>query len=79
MSAKEYSYTVFFQRISKGGYIITVPVFPGLVAEADNMEEAREAARTAIRAYINELVKNGMPVPQEEKTVQEKISVIVVA
>lgn len=77
MPAKEYSYTVFFQRVSKGGYIVTVPVFPGLVAEANDMEEAREAARTAIRAYINELVKGGQPIPQEEKTVQEKISVMV--
>lgn len=77
MPAKEYSYTIFFQRISKGGYIVTAPVFPGLVAEADNIEEAREAVRAAIRAYIDELVKRGQPIPQEEKTVQEKISVIV--
>ena len=78
MQAKEYIYTVFFQSGPDGGYIVTVPALPGLVTGADTMEEAREAARGAIRAYIDELVKEGQPIPQEGRTVQEKVSVFVV-
>lgn len=78
MPTKEYSYTVLIQRNPDGGFIATVPALPGLVAEADNIEEAREAARTAIRAYINELFKSNKSIPQEQKIIQEKISVMVV-
>jgi antitoxin HicB len=77
MATKEYSYTVFFEPAQEGGYIVTVPALPGLVTEGDTMEEAREMARDAIRAYLESLMKDGEPIPQEEETVQEKIKVAV--
>jgi predicted RNase H-like HicB family nuclease len=77
MATKEYSYTVFFEPAQEGGYIVTVPALPGLVTEGDTLEEAREMARDAIRAYLESLVKDGEPIPREEKTVQEKIQVAV--
>lgn len=79
MATKEYSYTVFFEPVPEGGYIVTVPALPGLVTEGDTLEEAREMARDAIRAYLESLIKDGEPIPEEEGTMQEKIQVAVEA
>jgi predicted RNase H-like HicB family nuclease len=57
MAAKEYSYTVFFEPAPEGGYVVTVPALPGLVTEGDTLDEAREMARDAIRAYLEKLDK----------------------
>ena len=75
MATKEYSYTVFFEPAPEGGYIVTVPALSGLVTEGDTLEEAREMARDAIRAYLESLLKDGEPIPEEEGALQEKIQI----
>lgn len=77
MSTKEYSYTVFFEPAPEGGYIVTVPALPGLVTEGDTLDEAREMARDAIRAYLESLIKDGEPVPEEDNSLQERIKIAV--
>lgn len=77
MAAKQYSYTVFFEPAPEGGYIVTVPALPGLVTEGDTLDEAREMARDAIRAYLESLIKEGESIPEEEGTMQEKVAVAV--
>jgi len=79
LPTKEYNYTVFFEPSTEGGYVVTVPALPGLVTEGDTLEEAREMARDAIRAYLESLIKDGEPIPEEEKTVQERIQVAIEA
>ena len=79
MSTKEYDFTAFFEPSTEGGYIVTVPALPGLVTEGDTLEEARDMARDAIRAYIESLIKDGEPIPEEENAVQEKIQVAIEA
>lgn len=63
MKSKEYNYTVLFEPAEEGGYVVTCPALPGLVTEGDTLEEAREMARDAIRAYLESIVKDGLPVP----------------
>ena len=77
MSTKEYSYTVFFEHAPEGGYIVTVPALPGLVTEGDTLDEAREMARDAIRAYLESLIKDGEPIPEEDNSLQERIKIAV--
>ncbi|HWP92715.1 MAG TPA: type II toxin-antitoxin system HicB family antitoxin [Thermodesulfobacteriota bacterium] len=77
MAAKEYSYTVFYEPAPEGGYVVTVPALPGLVTEGDTLDEAREMARDAIRAYLESLIKDGQSIPEEEGTRQEKVAVAV--
>lgn len=77
MAAKQYSYTVFFEPAPEGGYIVTVPALPGLVTEGDTLNEAREMARDAIRAYLESLIKDGEPIPEEKGAMQEKVAVAV--
>jgi predicted RNase H-like HicB family nuclease len=52
--------------IEKGptSYGAHVPELPGCVAVAETREEVSNLIRDAIQIYINELEKNGLPVPQ---------------
>ena len=79
MAEKEYSYTVFFEPSSEGGYIVSVPALPGLITEGDTIEEARAMARDAIQAYLESLIKDGEKVPEEKEARQEKVAVSVEA
>jgi antitoxin HicB len=59
----EYNYTVLFEPAEEGGFVVTCPALPGLVTEGDTLEEAREMARDAIRAYLESLHKDHLPIP----------------
>jgi antitoxin HicB len=73
----EYSYTVLFEPAEEGGFIVTCPALPGLVTEGDTLEEARAMAEDAIRAYIESLGKDRMPIPCDKTPVKEQIRVLV--
>lgn len=76
MEATEYRYTVVFEPAEEGGYVVTVPVLPGLVTEGDTLEEARAMAKDAIRGYLESLRKHGEEIPIERgEPVTERILV----
>lgn len=83
MRRKEYSYTVFFEPAEEGGYVVTCPALPGLVTEGDTLKEARAMARDAIRAYLESLRKDRLPIPSDKKIklrpVKETVKVAVEA
>jgi antitoxin HicB len=59
--------TVLYEPAEEGGYVVTCPALPGLVTEGETLEEARQMARDAIRAYLESLKKDGMPIPTDKK------------
>ena len=61
----EHRYTVLFEPAEEGGYVVTCPALPGLVTEGDTLDEARERALDAIRAYLESLHKDGLPIPDD--------------
>lgn len=69
----EYQYTVYFEPAEEGGFVVTCPALPGLVTEGDTIEEAREMARDAIRAYLESLQKDGQPIPREKKAFPDPV------
>ncbi len=75
----ERRYTVLFEPAEEGGYVVTCPALPGLVTEGDTLHEARDMARDAIRAYMESLRKDGLPIPDDielnEVPVKEEIDV----
>lgn len=79
VGTNEYAFTVLFEPAEEGGYVVTCPALPGLVTEGDTLQEAREMARDAIRAYLESLQKDGQPIPPDktikEKPVKEKVTV----
>ncbi len=79
MEGQEFNFTVIFEPAEEGGYIVICPALPGLVTEGDTLEEARQMARDAIRAYLESLHKDGLPIPPDKEImlepVKEKVSV----
>ena len=61
----EYHYTAVFESAAEGGYIVTVPMLPGLVTEGETLEEARVMVKDAIRGYLESLIKHGEEIPVE--------------
>jgi len=68
------NYKVILTPGETGGYVVTFPALPGLVTEADTLEEAREMAADAISAYIEVLKQDGEPIPVDEVII-ERITV----
>jgi len=54
---KIYQYEAFFSP-NGAGYTVTVPKLPGLVTEGDNLKEARQMVKDAIRCYLEALLKD---------------------
>jgi antitoxin HicB len=78
--AEEYKFTVLFEPAEEGGYVVRCPALPGLLTEGDTLDEARAMAKDAIRAYIESLHKDGLPVPEDKKLhsdpVKEEVRVV---
>ncbi len=73
------SYTVLFEPAEEGGRVVTCPALPGVVTEGDSLHEARERVQGAIRAYLESLRKDGLPVPDDKPIqadlIREQVSV----
>jgi len=54
----------------QGEYLVSVPALPGCYTEGRTLEEAREMAADAIRAYCTSLLKHGEPIPIESSDEQ---------
>jgi len=54
-----YNFEVVFENNGQG-YTVTVPKLPGLVTEGNNLKEAKEMAKDAIRCYLEALLKDKM-------------------
>lgn len=70
----EYQYTIILDPDpEEGGYTVTVPALSGCVTQGETIEEAIAMAKDAIRLYIETLVADGEPVPQEREHPQALI------
>ena len=70
-----YQYEVIFDPNGQG-YTVTVPKLPGLVTEGDNLQEARDMAKDAIRCYLEALLKEKV-LPPHQAPRKEKIRVTI--
>lgn len=74
ITTTEYAYTVVFEPDAEaGGYVVTCPALPGLVTEGDTLEEARAMAADAIRAYLESLREDGLPLPESDVPADEPL------
>jgi hypothetical protein len=49
---KDYSYTVIFEPLERGGYQSIVPALPEIMTAGRTLKEARRMARDAIRSRL---------------------------
>ena len=64
----QYQYTIILHPdTEEGGYTVTVPALPGCVTQGETLEEAIAMAKDAIRLYVESLMADGEPVPEERE------------
>jgi len=66
---KIYTYTVLFEPVEEGGYVVSVPALPGCVTQGDTFEEAYAMAQDAIQLYLEVLKDDGEEIPEESEGV----------
>ena len=60
-------YTIILHPDLESGYPVTVPALPGCITQGETLEEAIAMAKDAIQLYIESLVADGEPVPEEHE------------
>ena len=73
---KTYSYSVFYEAISEGGYVAFVPSLPGCHTQGETLEEAEKNIKEAIELYLESLAAHKEPIPKETKSFQGVVSVV---
>ncbi len=48
-----------------GGYVATVPSLPGCISEGDTIDDALANIQEAIEVYIEVLIEDGDPIPDD--------------
>jgi predicted RNase H-like HicB family nuclease len=69
-SKKVYNYTVLLERESDGGYHAFCPVFKGCHSQGDTFEETIDNITEAIELYIESLLADNQPIPQDNLIVK---------
>ncbi len=59
-------FTVIFEREDEGGYHVFCPTLPGCHTESETIEEGISNIREAIQLYVDSLIEDGLPIPQED-------------
>lgn len=63
-----YQYTIILHPDEEQkGYTVTVPALPGCITEGDSIEQAIAMAKDAIHLYIESLIADGEPIPEEHE------------
>ncbi len=60
-----YRLPVVIEPLEEGGYLATSPVLPGLLVQADTVEEALALAPGVTRALIEAIRGKGVPVTND--------------
>ena len=77
-----HTYTVHFEYFKDGdqeGYNVIVPALSGCITWGRTLEEARLMAQDAIKCYLESLLKDGEPIPEDLVGIEtirvEKVSI----
>ena len=68
-STNKYHFTIIIEPCEEGGYFARCPAFPGCHVDGDTYEETLQEMRTAIQSFIEDYLKSGDPIPDDEVTV----------
>jgi predicted RNase H-like HicB family nuclease len=77
--SKEYSYTVIYEPLKEGGFNVIFPAIPEICTFGQNLKEAREMAKDALRCYLESAFKSKEIIPQKpqpyKKPIKEKVAI----
>ena len=70
------TFNVIFEPAEEGGYIVSVPSLPGCMTQGETFEEAKEMIKDAIGGYVQVMLEDGEPLPQEsEERIEAQIKI----
>jgi len=72
---KIYSYSVFYEAASEGGYVAFVPALSGCHTQGDTLEEAEKNIKEALKLYLESLAMHKESIPEEIKSFQGTIKI----
>lgn len=72
---KTFSYSVFYEQDSTGGYVAFVPSLPGCHTQGDTLEETERNVKEAIALYLESLSAHGESIPVEGPSFQGRVTV----
>ena len=66
---KQYTYTIQIHEANpdEKGFWVSVPTLPGCFSRGDTYEEAVANAQEAIVCYIEGLIQDGEPIPEDSQ------------
>jgi len=68
---RKYKYTIILEPdTEEGGYTVTVPALPGCITQGETVEQCIERAHEVIEGFIESLLADGEPVPEETERPQ---------
>jgi predicted RNase H-like HicB family nuclease len=74
-AARAVSYSVFYEQAAEGGYVAFVPSLPGCHTQGETLEETERNVKEAIALYLESLIAQGEPIPEEGPSFQGRVSV----
>ena len=75
MKKQAYNYTVLLEKEEESGYHAFCPMLKGCHSQGDTFEETIENITEAIELYIESLIADQKPIPQENLIVKPYMSV----
>jgi predicted RNase H-like HicB family nuclease len=64
--AMAHRFTVIFEKEDEGGYHVFCPTLPGCHTQSQTIDEGVQNIREAIELYVESLIEEGLPVPEED-------------
>ena len=74
-----YSYSVFYEAVSEGGYVAFVPALAGCHTQGETLEEAERHVKEAIELYLESLAAHREQIPEETRSFQGIVRIAVPA
>jgi len=68
LRAREYIFTAVFEPEPEGGYTVHFPALRGCITHGEALDEARNMAREALELYLESLIEDGIPIPDDSST-----------
>jgi len=73
--SKTFSYSVFYEQASEGGYVAFVPALSGCHTQGETLEETERNVKEAIALYLESLAAHGEAIPEEGPSFQGRVTV----
>ena len=68
---KEVAIRFYIEPLEEGGFLVTSPDVPGLIAEGRSLVEATEIAQGLARKIAESCIEHGDPIPEVLATLSE--------